>query len=113
MKNYSIKTLLVSLPEESITEAIIVTLPNNATPIGIVIRPTEAPEGLFLHYLVPVDEEGVPIEEVATNTYEIAWNKLSELFGERSEQDNIETMASVLNGVKTEIQDEVKRQSKE
>lgn len=103
MKNYLIKTLMVSLPGESITEAIMVTLPNNAIPIGIEVRPVSFPEGLFLHHLIPCDESGNPIEEVITpNIYEMVWNELYKLYGEHLDQEHLDLMDAVLKGVTSE-----------
>lgn len=107
MKHYSILTMVVSLPEQSITELPVITLPDGAIPIGIEVRPAAMPGGLYLHYLIPCGGNGVPIEEVVTaNIYETAWNELNKLFGERLEQSNLDVMDSVLKGVKLEVEGE-------
>ena len=109
MKNYIIKTLMVSLlPKESIPEDIIITLPNNVLPIGIEVRPVSFPEGLFIHHLIPCDESGNPIEEtITTNIYEAAWNELSKCFGEKMQQEELDLMDSVLKGVKLEMESDI------
>ncbi len=105
MKHYSIKTLIVALPEQSITEPVVITLPDNVIPIGEEVRPVDFPEGLYLHYLIPCNEDGEPIEEVVTvDIYGTAWNELYKLFGERLEQSNLDVMDSVLKGVKLEME---------
>lgn len=110
MKNYSIITTIVALPLNQ-PEPVIITLPDNAIPIGIEVRPLGYPEGLFLHHLVPLDESGKPIEEViAPNIYETAWNKLYELFGEQSDQESLDKMDGVLCGTKTLMESEQESQ---
>ncbi|GAI88059.1 unnamed protein product, partial [marine sediment metagenome] len=97
-----------SLPRQTRDESLMVTLPSNAIPIGIEVRPLSMPEGLFLHYLIPCEESGNPIEEVTpSNIYETAWEKLSQLYGERSEQENLDVMDSVLKGVVLELENEL------
>lgn len=109
MKNYLVKTLMVSLPRP-ITETIIIELPDNAIPVGVEVRPLGMPEGLFLHHLIPCDEKGNPIEDVITpNVYEVAWNKLYELFGELSDQEALDKMDGVLCGTKTLMLNEAER----
>lgn len=108
MKNYIIRTLMVALPEESITESIVITLPNNSIPIGIEVRPASFPEGLFLHHLIPCDENGNPIEEVIPiNIYEIAWEKLGQVYGEQQNQEGLDGMDAVFKGVELEMEGEV------
>lgn len=114
MKNYSVKTLMVSLPKESVTESIMLTLPNNAIPIGIEVRPLSFPEGLFLHHLIPCDEKGNVIEEkILPHDYETAWFELYKVFGERSEQENIDLMDSVMKAILMEKEEEEKQRKGE
>lgn len=104
MKYYIIQTLIVSLPVNQLTP-VVITLPNNATPIGIEVRPVSFPDGLYLHHLIPCDENGNILGEVITpNIYETAWNELFKCFGERLEQDNLDVMDAVLKGVKLETE---------
>ena len=110
MEYFIIKTLMVSLPEQSIAESIIVTLPNNAIPIGIEIRPASFPEGLFIHHLIPCNQNGNILEgTIPTSIYEAAWNELYKVFGERMEQENIDLMESVMKGVLSEKEEEGKQ----
>lgn len=111
MKYFIIRTLMVGLPKESLpSEAIMVTLPSNATPIGIEVRPASFPEGLFIHHLIPCDENGNITEEVvATGIYETAWDELYKCFGERMEQENLDLMDAVLKAIIAEKEEEEKR----
>lgn len=104
MKNYTLFTATVPFarPGEP-SVAIALTVPDNAIPLQTEYLPT----GQVFHFLVPCDEKGVPMEYVESNTYEIAWSKLYELFGERLEQDNLDVMDSVLKGVRSEMEGEV------
>lgn len=109
MKNFIIKTLMVILPVESITESIIITLPDNAIPIDMEVRPANYPQGLFLHHLIPCGKNGNPIEEITTpNVYGAAWNELYKCFGEKMQQEELNLMDSVLTGVTLDLEDETK-----
>lgn len=108
MKYYIIKTLMVSLPVESITESIVVTLPNNAMPIGMEVRPASMPEGLFLHHLIPCDEQGNPLAEfIPFNFYKVAWEKLGQVYGEQQNQEGLDIMEATLEGVQLELESEI------
>lgn len=108
MKNFIVKTLMVVLPEESITESIIITLPNNAIPIGAEVRPVGMPEGLFLHHLIPCDEEGNSLEEfIPFNFYKAVWEKLSQVYGEQQNQEGLDIMDVTLKGVQFEMESEM------
>lgn len=110
MKNYTLFTAEVPFTTTKQSAPIAVAVPSNAIPLQLEYRPA----GIAFHFLVPCDEAGNPIEEVITpNVYEVAWNKLYELFTERSEQDNLDAMDSVLKGVMSEMQDEVNIQTEE
>ena len=104
MKNYTLFTARVpfaKLGEQSV--AIALTVPDNAIPLQTEYLPT----GQVFHFLVPCDEKGIPMEEIIeSGVYEVAWGELYKLFGERSEQDNLEVMDSVLKGVRSETEDE-------
>ncbi len=110
MKHYSIRTLIVGLPEQSNAESVMLALPDDAIPIGVEVRPLSMPEGLFLHHLIPCDKDGNIIGETLkkelTYVYEKAWNELYKLYSERSEQDNLDIMDSVLKGVILEMESE-------
>jgi len=104
MKNYTLFTAMVPFarPNEQ-SVPITITVPDNAIPLQTEYLPT----GQVFHFLVPCDEKGVPVEEIiATNNYEIAWNKLYELFGEQLKQPGLDTMDSVLKGVALEMEGE-------
>lgn len=109
MRNYSILTMIISLPTSTEPEKripVITTLPDNAMVIGVEVRPAFMPEGLLLHYLVPCDDEGNPIEMDIAMVYETAWNELYKVFGERLEQGNIDLMDSVLKTLMLEMESE-------
>lgn len=107
MKNYIIKTLMVTLPVNT-SAPVIITLPDNAIVVGVEVRPANMLQGLFLHHLIPCDEEGNPIEEtIPINVYEIAWEKLSQFYGEQLNQEGLDIMDAMLKGVKLEMESEV------
>lgn len=105
MKNYTLFTATVPFarPGEQ-SKPITISVPGNAIPLQMEYLPT----GQVFHFLVPCDEKGVPVEEVITtpNLYEMAWNKLYELFGEQLKQPGLDTMDSVLKGVRLEMEGE-------
>lgn len=114
MNNYSVKTLMVTLPEQPITGLIMVTLSNNAIPIGIEVRPVSFPGGLLLHHLIPCDEQGNIIEEeILPSDYETAWFELFRVFSERMEQENTDLMDSIMKAILMEKEEEEKQRKGE
>ena len=104
MKNYTLFTAVVPFAktnEQSVPIAL--TVPNNAIPLQTEYLPT----GQVFHFLVPCDESGRPVGDIVTpNIYEVAWNKLYELFGEQLKQPGLDNMDAVLKGVRLELEGE-------
>ncbi len=110
MRNYTLFTAVVPFTTNEQPVPIILEVPNNAVPLQTEYRST----GQAFHFLVPCDDNGLPVEEVITpNIYEIAWGELHELFGERSEQDNLDAMDSVLKGVIAKRENDVEAKGEE
>lgn len=114
-----IMTAIVPLPQqiEQEPKPVLVDIPDNAIPIQIEYRSGNImiPQpSLAIHYLVPCDDAGNPIEEgIPSAIYESAWLELGKVFGEQSNQEALDIMDSILNGVRLQMEAEAEQKSEQ
>jgi len=106
MKNYSVRTLMVTLPMNP-SDSIVIELPDNAIPMSLEIRPMSMPQGLFLHHLIPCDGEGNLIEEIPPYIFGVAWGELYKRFGERMQSEEVNLMESVIKSILLDRESEI------
>jgi len=112
MKDYLISTTVVQLPPATgQSPPVVVSLPDNVTPIGVEVRPSFMPDAVLIHYLTLINGE---VEEaIPPAIYKQAWDELYNIYGERSEQSNLALMDSVLQGVSLEKKSEEETRKEE